>query len=73
MAFPLRGVPHGTDEVITFPGVASSPEESTIPKHAQEDPANSDHAREAPIDLPTNSDRHTSPVDRSSPVHEHVF
>lgn len=63
MAFPLRGVPHGTDEVITFPGVASSLEESTFSEHAQEDPVNSDHVREAPIDLPTNSDSHTSPVD----------
>lgn len=73
MAFPLRGVPHGTDEVITFPGVASSPEELAIFEHAQEDPVNSDHVREAPIDLSTNSDNHTSPIDRGSPVHKHVF
>ncbi|XP_028094233.1 uncharacterized protein LOC114294309 isoform X2 [Camellia sinensis] len=73
MAFPFRGVPYGTDEVITFPSVASSPEESAIPEHAQEDPVNSDHVREAPIDLPTNSDSRTSLIDRGSPVHEHVF
>ncbi|GMP94843.1 hypothetical protein CsSME_00044131 [Camellia sinensis var. sinensis] len=61
MAFPLRGVRPETNEVINFPSVASSSEES------QEALG---HARETPIDLIDNPDSHTSPVDRSSLVHE---
>ncbi|XP_028083135.1 uncharacterized protein LOC114284437 [Camellia sinensis] len=70
MAFPLRGVRHGTNEVINFPGVASSLEESEVPVHAIETPIDLGYVRENPTDLTDNPDSQTSPIDRSSPIHE---